>query len=80
MKKLLNFLFGNGINFDQYIEGKYAHEYCEATIRKEIQETYNKKYRPEPNPFSHPENYDPVDPPKGWAYDPYYEFWIKLDE
>jgi hypothetical protein len=79
MKKILDFLFG-GISFDYYVEGKYAHEYSEDAIRKEIKENYNKKYNPTPDPFSHPENYDPLNPPTGWAYDPYYEFWIKIDE
>lgn len=79
MKKLLNFLF-DGITFDKYVEGMYAHEYRDETTRKEIAETYIKRYKPEPNPFSHPERFDPLNPPKGWAYDPFYECWTKLDE
>lgn len=79
MKKILNFLLG-GVTFEKYIEGWYAHEYQNEAIRQEIKETYYKKYNPEPTPLTHPERYDPLNPPSGWAYDPYYELWITINE
>lgn len=66
--------------FETIIEGTFAHDYTDASIRKEIKDAYDKKYRPAVTPLTHPENYDPFDPPRGWSYDPYYEFWIKTNE
>ena len=65
------------VTFDKYIEGVYAHQYNDESLRLEILENYNKKYKPAPTPLSHPERFDPLNPPKGWAYDPFYEMWIE---
>ena len=79
---MINFLksFFDNDTFDRYIEGVYAHQYKDEKTRQEIFQRYNIKYKPEPSPFTHPENYDPLNPPIGWAYDPYYEIWIKTNE
>ena len=63
--------------FETIPEGVMAHEITTESIRAEILENYNKRYKPEMTPWSNPEKYDPFNPPKGWAYDPYYEIWIK---
>lgn len=78
MKKLLNFLFSN-VTFDKYVEGMYAHEYADEQLRKEIAKNYFEKFNPLPTPYTHPEKYDPLNPPTGWAYDPYYECWIQTE-
>lgn len=65
---------------DPIDEGIMAHQIKDDNLKKIILEKYNERYRPEPTPFTHPENYDPFNPPDGWAYDPYYECWIKLNE
>lgn len=78
--KLLKTMFVGEPFFDKLIEGKYAHEYKDTITRDEITVTYNKRYKPKPDPLSHPERFDPLNPPAGWAYDPYYEIWIRTDE
>lgn len=65
--------------FDRIIEGQLAHEIKDEGLRAEIVENYNKRYRPAMTPYTHPENYDPLNPPNGWAYDPYYEHWIQTE-
>lgn len=79
MKLKLPKLF-NWNEFDSIPEGIMAHEIKDEKLRLEISTNYNKIYRAPITPFTHPENYDPLNPPKGWAYDPYYECWIHLDE
>lgn len=43
----------------------------------QIQAEYNALYRPEPTPITHPELYDPLRPPPGWAYDAWHAVWYK---
>lgn len=62
---------------DAIKEGPMAHEYRDNITRSLITENYNKRYKPPMTPWSHPEMYDPLNPPSGWSYDPYYEVWIK---
>lgn len=76
MIKLLKEMFIGDITFDPYHEGKYAHEYKDNVLREKISNEYKQRYMPDPTPITHPELYDPLNPPKGWAYDPYYECWI----
>ena len=61
-------------------EGPMAHEITDEKVRKLIQEKYDQLHNPEPTPYTHPDKYDPFNPPKGWAYDPYYEFWLKTHD
>jgi hypothetical protein len=65
---------------DNLVEGIMAHQYKNEEIKKQIKENYDRRYRRETSPIADPENYDPCNPPKGWAYDPYYECWIKINE
>lgn len=80
MINFLKKLFFGETTFDSLIEGVYAHQYTDANVRKQIQDRYLKKFNPEITPFNNPEKFDPLNPPKGWAYDPYYETWIKFNE
>jgi hypothetical protein len=43
----------------------------------EIVKEYNAMYRPEPTPYSHPELFDPLNPPEGYAYDSWHAIWWK---
>lgn len=74
LKKL--FLFK--VPIDKLVEGVMAHEYSDPKIREEIKEQYLKANTKEVNPWTDPLEYDPLNPPTGWVYDPYYEIWIKL--
>ena len=63
--------------FDSIPEGPMAHDITSEKLRQQIKDAYEKKYRPPMTPYTHPEKYDPFDPPEGWMYDPYYEMWIE---
>jgi|LakMenEpi03Aug12_release.lakeMendotaPanAssembly.Ray.scaffolds.fasta_scaffold3902019_1 hypothetical protein len=77
MKELLKKIFFGETTYDDLIEGVYAHNYQNEEIRNKIREQYIKTHTVEETPFTHPLKYDPLNPPEGWIYDPYYEFWIK---
>ena len=76
LKKLL---VGN-VQYDYLVEGMYAHNYTEESVRQQIAQDYKKKFTPIVTPITHPEQYDPLNPPEGWMYDPYYELWLKTNE
>jgi len=85
MMNFLKKIFVETPKFDSLIEGMYAHQYLEEEAggpRAEIRHNYRLRW-PEPNlhktPVTHPWLFDPCDPPKGWAYDPYYETWINVE-
>ena len=79
MKLLKRILLGDGLKYDQLIEGVYAHHYTNETVRQQITQAYKEKYTPVVTPLTNPELYDPMNPPEGWAYDPYYEIWLSND-
>jgi hypothetical protein len=64
------------MNNDVLYEGLTAEQYLDPAIRARIAEDYAQRYRPKTTPRTHPELFDPLDPPEGWRYDPYYEIWI----
>jgi len=66
--------------YDPMIEGVHAHQYNNEDVRQRIAQAYKEKYMPTTTPLTNPELYDPMNPPEGWAYDPYYELWLKIDE
>lgn len=76
--KLFNWL--RSIKYDPLTEGMLAHEVSNQALRDDITLCYNQRHRPTSNPSTNPENYDPLNPPDGWAYDPYYELWIKTTQ
>lgn len=61
-------------------EGVFADEYANTTVRMTIAQQYRNRF-PEPmeTPVTHPWKFDPLNPPQGWRYDPYYELWINYD-
>lgn len=80
MIKFFKKLFASNIKFDYLIEGMYAHNYTKESVRQMIAQDYKKKFTPIVTPLTHPEQYDPLNPPAGWMYDPYYELWLNTDE
>jgi len=67
--------------FDPIEEGKLAHTYDDVLVRIQIMEKYQKVHPlPVNTPATHPWLFDPLEPPQGWAWDPYYELWLKIDE
>lgn len=76
---LKRFLFGRP-SFDIIVEGLYAHQYTDENARRIITEKYKERHAPVVNPLTAPENYDPLNPPTGWVYDPYYEIWMEINE
>jgi hypothetical protein len=64
--------------FKTLIESMYANEYTDENTRSMIVREYQQRHSPIMAPQTHPEFYNPLDPPPGWRYDPYYEIWIKL--
>jgi hypothetical protein len=66
--------------YDELIEGRWADEYLDPAQRDRISREYQLRYRPLPTPITHPEQYDPLDPPRGYRYDPYYEIWSRYDQ
>lgn len=65
---------------DPMPEGIMAHELRDEALRQQVQHRYNELYRPEPTPLTHPEQFDPLDPPRGYAWDPYYECWLETHD
>lgn len=43
--------------------------------REQILTEYNKRYKPNPTPLTHPELFDPFNPPEGWEYDAWHAIW-----
>lgn len=78
MKELLKKIFFGETTYDHLIEGVPAHEYKNEDIRQMIKEQYIRTHTPKITPITDPLKFDPFNPPEGWIYDPYYEFWIKL--
>ncbi len=62
---------------DPLIEGWYADQYQDPAVQARIRAEYLARHTPERSPYTHPLDYDPLSPPPGWRYDPYYECWVK---
>ena len=68
------------MNNDILYEGLTAEQYTDPAIRTKIAQDYEARWRPATTPVSNPELFDPLNPPQGWRYDPYYECWITTEE
>lgn len=69
--------FNNSDN--SLVEGLYADDYRSADKRMLIAQLYRQRFPlPAETPQTHPWKYDPLNPPIGWRYDPYYECWVKV--
>lgn len=55
-----------------------AHEYKDPAKREYIVSKYKERFSPRRTPFTNPELFDPLNPPEGYAYDPYYECWVNV--
>lgn len=79
-KKTLNVLFGQP-KLDPLVEGPMAHEYTDPVAIQAIQTSYEERFpAPVDTPWTHPWRFNPCNPPMGWAYDPYYEVWLKTTD
>jgi len=78
MKLILKFL-DTCARYDDLIEGQWADQYTDFKHRDRISSEYQRRYCPRPTPITHPEQFDPLNPPSGYRYDPYYEIWCKHD-
>ena len=63
--------------FDPIREGPMAHEYTDPEAREEITRRYNEYYNKPITPWVNPDKFDPLNPPEGWAFDPYYFIWYR---
>jgi len=64
---------------DPLVEGWYADQYTSTAVRDRITSEYQARHQPPQTPLTHPQLFDPLNPPTGWRYDPYYEIWITHD-
>jgi hypothetical protein len=80
LEKLLDFIHRTNLKQKGIEEGPWAHEYTDPVLRQQIQQEYDLRYRRPaiPTPYTNPELFDPLTPPEGWYYDPYYECWVQL--
>jgi hypothetical protein len=63
---------------DPLIEGLYSDQYSDQQVRDYILSEYQKRFPPpEETPWTHPWKFNPLNPPNGWRFDPYYELWVK---
>lgn len=76
--KALKKFFEGYPEYDGIVEGPMAHTYQDSAIREKISKKYLDHYAKIKTPLTDPLDYDPLDPPPGWAWDPYYEVWVRL--
>ena len=66
-----------GGEYETITEGRMAHEYTSDRDREEITRRYTEWFSNPITPYVNPERFDPLNPPEGWAFDPYYFVWIR---
>lgn len=66
----------SGASGDHLVEGCWADQYTDLTVRETIAQQYKNRWNAAPTPVTHPHLFDPLEPPLGWRYDPYYETWV----
>lgn len=64
----------------EFYEGWTADQYTCPELKSRIIKRYKELYNKKETPVTHPEKYDPLNPPSGWKWDPCYECWIQLNE
>jgi hypothetical protein len=65
---------------DPLIEGWYADQYSDHVTKDYISREYQSRHQYQETPLTHPWLFDPLAPPQGWRYDPYYECWLTHTE
>ncbi len=79
LKSIMDFVFPpSRHDWNSLIEGVWADQYQDPEVKQQIRERYQQRWCPEPTPQTHPQQFDPLQPPQGWRYDPYYEIWIEI--
>jgi hypothetical protein len=63
---------------DEIYEGVWADQYQDPEKRRYIAEAYRQRWQQPSTPRTDPASFDPLDPPPGWRYDPFYELWERL--
>ena len=58
-------------------ENLTAEQYQDPEIRQYILQRYQEIHRPKVTPLTEPLLFDPLNPPQGWLWDPYYELWYQ---
>lgn len=61
---------------DPLVEGWYADQYTDSGVKERITAEYRARHQLRETPLTHPWLFDPLAPPEGWRYDPYYECWL----
>jgi len=54
-----------------------AEQYQDPERRQYILQRYQEIHRRLPTPLTEPLLFDPLNPPQGWRWDPYYELWYQ---
>ena len=67
------------MNNNTLYEGLTAEQYVDPEIRAKITEDYHARWSVQVIPATNPQLFDPLTPPQGWRYDPYYAIWITHD-
>ena len=62
------------------IEGRMADQYGCPFLRERIAQAYRLKFDQPDTPITAPALFDPLNPPAGWSWDPYYEIWLSADQ
>ena len=65
---------------DSLQEGRWADSYTDPLQRTQIAAAYRDRWTPRITPLTQPHLFDPLSPPPGWRYDPYYECWFCLEQ
>ena len=61
----------------QLSENLTAEQYQAAEIQQYISQRYQDIHSVKVTPLTHPLQFDPLQPPEGWRWDPYYELWYQ---
>lgn len=79
LSAIWRFIFPQGQPLgDDLQEGAWADQYTDPVLRQQIAQRYQQRWQPQPTPVTNPELFDPLEPPPGWRYDPYYEVWMEI--
>ena len=60
------------------VETLWADQYTDPELRSQITDRYLEIHTPKITPLTAPLQFDPLQPPPGWRWDPYYECWVEL--
>ena len=58
-------------------ENLTAEQYQDPQVREYISQRYQEIHQRKVTPLTAPQQFDPLNPPEGWRWDPYYELWFQ---